>query len=98
MFENVCLNWYYMYLPFTVNCTVPVVPFNDTITITNVNGIVFDYEMLNETVLEGTVLTYQCNNGLSLTEPNTITCTNAGVWSIEPEEITCVLTEGNVYI
>ncbi|XP_064402239.1 uncharacterized protein LOC135347988 [Halichondria panicea] len=77
-----------------VNCTVPVVPFNDTITITNVNGIVFNYEMLNETVLEGTVLTYQCNNGLSLTEPNTITCTNAGVWSIEPEEITCVLTEG----
>ncbi len=51
--------------------------------------------MLNETVLEGTVLTYQCDNGLPLTGPNTITCTNAGVWSTEPEAIMCVLpTEG----
>ncbi len=49
------------------------------------------YERLNETVLEGTVLTYQCDNGLSLTGPNTITCTNAGVWSTEPEAIMCVL-------
>ncbi len=56
-----------------------------------------DYERLNETVLEGTVLTYQCDNGLSLTGPNTmITCTNAGDWSTEPAEaIMCVsLTEG----
>ncbi len=47
--------------------------------------------MLNETVLEGTVLTYQCDNELSLTGPNNITCTNAGVWSTEPEAIKCVL-------
>ena len=54
-----------------------------------------DYERLNETVLEGTVLTYQCDNGLSLTGPNTITCTNAGVWSTLSEEIMCVSpTEG----
>ncbi len=51
-----------------------------------------DYERLNETVLEGTVLTYQCdNNGLSLTGPNTITCTNAGVWSTEPDTIMCAV-------
>ena len=50
-----------------------------------------DYERLNETVLEGTVLTYQCDNGFSLTGPNTITCTNAGVWSTKPEAIVCVL-------
>ena len=55
-----------------------------------------DYERLNETVLEGTVLTYQCDNGFSLTGPNNITCTNAGVWSTEPEAIKCVLmTEGD---
>ena len=78
-----------MYLPFTVNCTVPVIPFNGTIV---------DYELLNETVLEGTVLTYQCDNGLSLTGPNTITCTNAGVWSTAPEEIMCMSpTEGDLY-
>ena len=54
-----------------------------------------NYERLNETVSEGTVLTYQCDNGFSLTEPITITCTNAGVWSIEPEAIMCVPpTEG----
>ena len=54
-----------------------------------------DYELLNETVFAGTMLTYQCDNGLSLAGPNTITCTNAGVWSTEPEAIMCVSpTEG----
>ncbi len=70
----------------TVNCSLPVEPSNGTIV---------DYERLNDTVLEGTVLTYQCDNGLSLTGPNTITCTNAGVWSTDPEAIMCVSpTEG----
>ncbi len=42
------------------------------------------------------MLPYQCDNGLSLTGPNNISCTNAGVWSTEPEEIKCVLmTEGD---
>ncbi len=60
------------------------------------NGATVDYERLNETVLEGTVLTYQWDNGLSLTGPNNITCTNAGVWSTDPEAIMCVLvTEGD---
>ncbi len=67
----------------SVNCTLPAEPFNGTIV---------NYERLNETVLEGTVLTYQCDNGLSLTEPDTITCTNAGVWSIKPDAIMCVPT------
>ncbi len=72
-----------------VNCTVPAEP---------CNGAIVDYERLNETVLEETLLTYQCDNGLSLTGPNTITCTNTGVWSTEPEEIKCVLmTEGDEF-
>ena len=68
---------------YTVNCTLPDKPSN---------GAIMDYEMLmiNETVLEGTVLTYQCDNGLSLTGPNTITCTIAGVWTTEPETISCM--------
>ena len=42
------------------------------------------------------MLTYRCDNGFSLTGPNTITCTNARVWSTEPEAIVCVLmTEGD---
>ena len=70
-------------LHFTaVNCSLPKKPSN---------GTVVNYERLNETVSEGTVLTYKCDNGLSLAGPNTITCTNAGVWSIEPEAIVCVL-------
>ncbi len=71
----------------TVNCSLPKKPSNGI--------IIVDYVLLNETVLEGTVLTYQCDNGLSLTGPNNVTCTNAGVWSTEPEAIMCVSpTEG----
>ncbi len=74
----------------TVNCFLPEEPSNRTIV---------NYERLNVTVLEGTVLTYQCDNGLSLTGPNTITCTNAGAWSTEPEAIKCVSpTEGESII
>ncbi len=79
---------YFLTVPiYIVKCTVPAEP---------CNGAILDYERLNETVLEGTVLTYQCDNGFSLTGPNTITCTNAGVWSTKPEAIVCVLmTEGD---
>ena len=74
----------------TVNCSLPKEPSNGTIV---------DYERLNEIVLEGAVLTYRCDNGLSLTGPNTITCTNAGVWSTEPETIMCgsAPTESKLY-
>ncbi len=57
-----------------------------------VDGVTVNYERLNETVEETTVLTYQCDCGLSLTGPNTIACTNAGVWSTDPREIMCVQT------
>ncbi len=43
------------------------------------------------------MLTYQCDNGLSLTGPNTITCTNDGAWSTEPEAIMCMI-KGEVLI
>ncbi|XP_064402774.1 CUB and sushi domain-containing protein 3-like [Halichondria panicea] len=70
-----------------VNCSLPKEPSKGI--------IIVDYELLNETVFAGTMLTYQCDNGLSLAGPNTITCTNAGVWSTEPEAIMCVSpTEG----
>ncbi len=74
--------------PHTVNCTVPDEP---------VNGTIVGYDMLNETLVEGTVLTYECDNNLSLTGPNTITCTNAGVWSTDPREIMCVTTFGELF-
>ena len=77
---------YHFLIVHIVNCSLPAEP---------CNGAIVDYERLNETVLEGTVLTYQCDNGLSLTGPNTITCTNTRVWSTEPETIMCVpRTEG----
>ncbi len=69
----------------TVNCSLPEEPSN---------GTILDYERLNETVLEGTVLTYQCDNGFSLAGPNKITCTNDGVWSTEPECIVLRINEG----
>ena len=55
-----------------------------------VDDVTVNYERLNETVEETTVLTYQCDNGLSLTGPKTITCTNAGIWSTDPQGIMCV--------
>ncbi len=59
------------------------------------------YDILNETLVEGTVLTYECDNNLFLTGPNTITCTNAGVWSTDPREIMCVAsstaTDGELF-
>ena len=62
------------------------------------NGVIVDYERLNETVSEGTVLTYQCDNGLSLTGPNNITCTNSGIWSTEPDTIMCMNEGGELYL
>ena len=72
-----------------VNCTVPEELSNGTIVYV-VDGVTVNYERLNETVEETTLLIYQCDSGLSLTGPNTITCTNAGVWSTDPREILCV--------
>ena len=75
-----------------VKCTVPDKPSGGTI-VYMVDGITVSYERLNETVEETTVLTYQCDCGLSLTGPNTINCTNTGVWSTDPQEIMCVNNE-----
>ena len=55
-----------------------------------VDDVTVNYERLNKTVEETTVLTYQCDSGFSLTGPNTISCTNAGVWSTDPQKIMCV--------
>ena len=71
------------------NCIVPEEPSGGTI-VNVIDGVTLNYDMLDETVEETTVLTYQCDSGLSLTGPNTITCTNAGVWSTDPREIMCV--------
>ncbi len=76
---------------YIVNCTVPEEPSGGTVVYV-VGGVTVNYERLNETVEETTVLTYQCDSRLSLTGPKTTTCTNAGVWSTDPREIMCVQT------
>ncbi len=69
----------------TASCTVPVEPTNGIITTsTLVDGTTVDYDSLNETVLEGTVLTYQCDNGLTLFGSVNITCMSDGEWSSDP--------------
>ena len=57
-------------------------------------------ERLNKTVVEGTVLTYQCDSGLSLTGPTTIICGNDGQWSTNLATLTCVtpVTPGELAI
>ncbi len=48
-----------------------------------------DYDSLNETVLEGTVLTYQCDNGLTQFGSVNITCLGDGEWSSDPDMNAC---------
>ena len=77
---------------FTGNCTVPIEPTNGTIIATLVDGTTVDYDSLSNTVLEGTVLTYQCGNGLALFGSVNITCTSDGEWSSDPGLVECSQT------
>ena len=77
------------YQCFTASCTVPVEPTNGTITATLVDGTTVDYDSLNDPVLEGTVLTYQCDNGLTLFGSVNITCMGDGEWSSDPDTNIC---------
>ncbi len=73
----------------TASCTVPVEPTNGTITATLFDGTTVDYDSLNDPVLEGTVLTYQCDNGLTLFGSANITCMGGGEWSSDPSTNAC---------
>ena len=77
---------------FTANCTVPAEPTNGTITATLVDDTTVDYDSLSNTVLLGTVLTYQCDNGLTLSGSVNITCMGGGEWSSDPGLVECSQT------
>ena len=68
-----------------VNCSVPGEP---------VNGTILDYD--NIVTTEGSVITFQCNSGLSPEENMTATCTNAGVWSTDPAGVKCMNITGKL--
>ena len=80
---------------FTGNCTVPAEPTNGTITATLVDGTTVDYDSVSNTVLEGTVLTYQCDNGLFGSV--NITCMSDGEWSSDPDRNRCFQTGKSAY-
>ena len=65
-----------------VNCSVPDEPLSGTIL--NNDNIV---------TIEGSVITFQCNPGLSPEGEMTATCTNAGVWSTDPARVECSCSE-----
>ncbi len=78
------------YQRFTANCPVPAKLTGGTITATLVDGTTVDYDSLNnEIVLEGTVLTYQCDNELALFGSVNITCLGDGEWSSDPGTNEC---------
>ncbi len=55
------------------------------ITAFSIDGSVLDYEELNETVPEGTVLNLQCDSGYSNVNYNSrenFTCNSTGSWSV----------------
>ena len=64
----------------TVNCSVPDEP---------LNGTILDYSSID--TIEGSVITFQCNPGLSPEGVMTATCTNVGVWSPDPAGVECTL-------
>ncbi len=55
------------YQSFTVTCAVPFKRPSETITATLIDSTTVNYESLNNTVFMGTVLTYQCDDGLIYT-------------------------------
>ena len=85
------LSCIFIHIAPIVECVTPKSP---------IYGSILDYERLNRTVVEGRVLTYQCDSGLSLTGPTNITCGNDGQWSIDPITLTCVTptTSGELFI
>ncbi len=84
---------FHLFIPmFTGNCTAPAEPTNGTITATLVDGTTVNYDSLNNTVLEGTVLTYQCDNVLTMFGSVNITCTSDGEWSSDPDLVECSQT------
>ncbi len=74
---------------YTANCTVPSEPANGKITALYTDGTVLNYEQLLETVLEGTVLNYQCDSGYFSPPSESITCNSMGIWNVNPEQIMC---------
>ena len=68
--------------PYIVNCRVPDEP---------MSGTILDYN--NIVTIEGSVISFQCNPGLSPEGEMTAICTNAGIWSPDPAGVVCSCSE-----
>ena len=67
--------------PFTAVCENPAPPCHGSITVYT-------------STVEGTTLTFQCDEGYSPTGEMTTTCTANGQWEPNPEDTECMMMDG----
>ncbi len=68
------------YSLYSVSCVLPVPPLNGTLLNTS----------QNTNLVEGSVITFQCDPGFSLVGAVTVTCNNSGLWDPDPALWDCV--------
>ncbi len=61
----------------TVSCNLPALPLNGALLNTNTN------------LIEGSVITFQCDPGFSMVGAATATCNNSGLWDPDPALLEC---------
>ncbi len=71
------------YSLYIVSCVLPAPP---------LNGTLFNTNSLNTSLMEGSVITFQCDPGFSLMGAVTVTCNNSGLWDPDPTQLECVCT------
>ncbi len=77
----------YLYID-VVRCNLPGQP---------INGKIKDYESYNNSLPEGSNITFFCDYGFLLIGENTSTCNSSGEWSTDPAMIECHETKQSDY-
>ncbi len=54
------------------------------------NGALLNTNNQNTDLIEGSVITFQCDPGFSLVGAVTVTCNNSGLWYPDPALLDCV--------
>ncbi len=69
------------YSLYSVSCVLPAPP---------LNGALLNTNSQNTNLVEGSVITFQCDPGFSLVGAATVTCNNSGLWYPDPALWDCV--------
>ena len=72
-----------VYNTYIVSCVLPAPPLNGTLL----------NNSQNTDLIEGSVITFQCDPGFALVGAGTVTCNNSGLW--DPALLECTFNTGN---